>query len=61
MWKVTSPKIHYWYNRIPQTTDDNVVRFNQKIQLDEIEKKLKEFGAIKGDVFIIEDIEYIVD
>ncbi|WP_412032405.1 GTPase ObgE [Malacoplasma muris] len=61
LWKVTSPKIHYWYNRIPQTTDDNVVRFNQKIQLDEIEKKLKEFGAIKGDIFIIEDIEYIVD
>lgn len=61
LWKVISPRINYWYNKIPQTTDDNVVRFHQKIQLDEIEKKLKESGAIKGDVFLIEDIEYIVD
>lgn len=61
LWKVDSRRIQYWYNKIPQTTDDNLVRFNQKIKLDEIELKLKEMGAKKGDTFIIVDTEYVVD
>lgn len=61
LWKVNSKRINYWHNKIPQTTSDNQIRFNQKIKLDEIEFKLKEKGALKGDIFIINDSEYIVE
>ncbi|MEG1821136.1 MAG: GTPase ObgE [Malacoplasma sp.] len=61
LWKVHSSLIQYWFDRIPQTTSDNVVRFNQKIKLDEIEKKMKKNGAKVHDTFLICDMEYIIE
>ena len=61
-WKVTSNKIEYWINRIPLTTDENVVRFNQKIELDKIQDELIKKGAQIGDTLLIgEDIEYEIN
>lgn len=61
LWRVHSSLIQYWFDRIPQTTSDNVVRFNQKIKLNEIEKNLKKNGAQEKDTFLICDMEYIVE
>lgn len=61
IWKVSSKRIEYWFNKIPQTTDDNLVRFNEKIKLDEIQQMLIEKGAKIGDTFTICDVEYIID
>lgn len=60
VWNVKSKRIEYWYNRIPQTTEDNIIRFCEKIKLDEIEKELIKKGAKKGDTFKIMETEYIV-
>ena len=60
IWNVNSKKIEYWYNRIPQTTEDNVIRFCQKIKLDEIEQELIKKGAKKGDTFKILETEYVI-
>lgn len=59
-WIVSSKRINYWYNKIPFTTDDNVVRFMQKVKMEEIEAKLKELGAKEGDTFIIGEDEFVV-
>lgn len=61
LWDVSSKRIEYWFNKIPQTTIDNLTRFNQKIKLNEIENKLKVMGAKKGDVFKICESEYVID
>lgn len=60
IWKVESKKINYWANKIPLMTDDNIVRFNQKINLDLIESKVKELGGKDKDVMMICENEYII-
>lgn len=61
LWEVSSKRIEYWFNKIPQTTSDNLTRFNQKIKIDEIEELLKQKGAKKNDVFLICNVEYVID
>ncbi len=62
LWKVSSKKIDYWANRIPLTTDDNMVRFNQKIEVDKIQEELIKRGAKHGDTFLLgEEIEYEIN
>lgn len=62
IWSIKSNKIRYWINRIPHTTDENIIRFNQKINIEDIQEKLIKEGAKKGDIFILDDeLEYIID
>lgn len=61
IWNVSSKRIEYWLNRIPFTTDENVVRFMQKIKMDEIEQTLKNKGAKKGDYFKIKDQSFEIN
>ncbi|MGL4647541.1 MAG: GTPase ObgE [Mycoplasmoidaceae bacterium] len=60
-WVVSSNKIDYWFNKIPQINDENTIRYHQKIELDKIEELLKKHGALAGDIMIINDVEYILD
>lgn len=60
VWNVKSKRILYWLNKIPFNTEDNIVRFMQKVKMDEIELKLKELGAKSGDTFKIGDEEFTV-
>lgn len=59
-WVVSSKRINYWYHKIPFTTDDNLVRFMQKIKMEEIEEKLKEMGAKEGESFLIGEDEFVI-
>ncbi len=62
LWRVSSRKIEYWANRIPLTTDDNMVRFNQKIEVEKIQEELIKRGAKPGDTFLLgEEIEYEIN
>lgn len=60
IFNVSSKRIMYWYNKIPLTTQDNIVRFMQKINMDEIEQTLKEKGAKTGDTFRIGDDQFTI-
>ncbi len=60
-WNVSSKKLDYWFDKIPQINDENTVRYNQKIDLNKIEEILKKNGAKSGDIMIINDIEYNLD
>lgn len=60
IWNVYSKRIEYWFNRIPQTTEDNIVRFNEKIRLNEIEEELIKRGAKTGETFKIIESEYVI-
>ncbi|MDE6082682.1 MAG: Obg family GTPase CgtA, partial [Malacoplasma sp.] len=61
IWHVSSKRIEYWLNRIPFTTDENVVRFMQKIKMEEIEEVLKSKGAKKGDYFKIKNQDFEIN
>lgn len=56
-WNIECDYLKYWSHKIPLTTQDNVVRFNQKMQTVEVETKLKELGAQKGDTIKIYNVE----
>ncbi len=60
IWNVSSKRINYWHNKIPFNTHDNIIRFMQKIKMDEIELKLKEMGAKSGDTFRIGEDEFTI-
>lgn len=60
IWEIKSKKITYWGNKIPLITDDNIVRFEQKINLNDIAEKVKKNGAKNTDTMIINDEEYTV-
>ena len=60
-WSISSKKINYWFDKIPQTTDENWIRLNQKIEINKIEKLLKDNGAKAGDIMVINDVEYVLD
>lgn len=60
VWVVSSKVINYWYNKIPFNTQDNIVRFMQKVKMSELEELLKQKGAKEGDTFIIGEDEFQV-
>ena len=60
IWTVTSKRIRYWHHKIPFNTHDNIVRFMQKIKMDEIEIHLKELGAKTGDTFKIGEDDFTI-
>ena len=59
-WEIKSKKITYWGNKIPLINEDNIVRFEQKIDLKEITRKIKNKGAKDTDTMIINGEEYLV-
>lgn len=61
IWNVESEYLKYWIHKIPLTTKDNIIRFNQKMLSIGVEEKAKELGAIKGDTLKIYDLEFVVD
>ncbi len=50
--------LNYWSHKIPLNTQDNMVRFNQKMQTVNLESNLKLAGAKKGDLIIIDKISF---
>lgn len=61
IWNVSSNKIKYWSNKIPFNTNDNIIRFMQKIKIDEIEIELKNKGAKSGDTFKVENHDFEIN
>ncbi|MDR0545959.1 MAG: Obg family GTPase CgtA, partial [Mycoplasmataceae bacterium] len=53
VWIVDSEYMRYWTNRIPLTTKDNILRYNQKMQTIGVEQKAKELGAKTGETINI--------
>lgn len=49
VWEVTSPYIAYWAHKIPLKTQDNMIRFNQKLNSIEFNTVLRENGVANGD------------
>ena len=60
-WDVKCDFLKYWAHRIPLTTKDNIVRFNQKMKTVEVEETLKQMGANKGDTIIIYEAELVFE
>lgn len=61
IWQVESQFLKYWSYKIPLTTKDNIIRFNQKMLSIDVENKAKQLGAVKGDTLKIYDLEFVVD
>lgn len=60
-WDVKCDFLKYWAHRIPLTTKDNIVRFNQKMKTVDVEETLKQMGANKGDTIIIYEAELVFE
>ena len=60
-WEIKSKYLEYWSNRIPLKTNDNIIRFNQKIKNLDIENEIKKRGGAKGDTLLIYGNEMVVD
>lgn len=56
VWEVKCDFLKYWVNKIPLTTQDNIIRFNQKMKTAQVENELKKLGAKQGDSIRIYDI-----
>lgn len=61
VYEVHSEFLKYWSNKIPLKTQDNVVRFNQKMSTVNTESKLKLAGAVKGDNIIVYNVNFRFD
>ncbi len=61
VWRVESEFLKYWSYKIPLTTKDNIIRFNQKMLSIDVENKAKQLGAIKGDILKIYNLEFVID
>ena len=60
-WEIKSKYLEYWSNRIPLKTNDNIIRFNQKIKNLDVENKIKKLGGAKGDTLLIYGNEMVID
>lgn len=49
VFEVTGEYLKYWTHRIPLNTQDNLIRYNQKLESIEFNLKLAQAGAKKGD------------
>jgi Obg family GTPase CgtA-like protein len=58
---VVSEYVDYWANRIPLTTPDNIIRFNQKLQTSQAEEKAKQLGAKRGDTLVVAGTKFTID
>ncbi|XQP56008.1 MAG: GTPase ObgE [Mycoplasmoidaceae bacterium] len=60
-WIIHSEYLSYWLYKIPQTTKDNIFRFNQKLNNCNIDNILKKHGAKPKDTIIIDNVEFQLD
>ncbi len=60
-WIIHSEYLSYWLYKIPQTTKDNIFRFNQKLNNCNIDEILKKHGAKAKDTIIIDNVEFQLD
>lgn len=60
-WNVECDYIKYWAHKIPLNTQDNIIRFNQKMKSAQVEETLKSIGAQKGDIIKMYNVEMVVD
>ncbi len=60
-WIIHSQYLSYWLYKIPQTTKDNIFRFNQKLNNCNIDAILKKHGAKAKDTIIIDNVEFQLD
>lgn len=60
-WEIKSEYLEYWTNRIPLNTQDNIIRYNQKISKLNLEKQLYDLGAKKDDSIFIYGNEVTLD
>lgn len=56
-WEVECEFIKYWAYKIPLSTEDNIIRFNQKMKTAKIEETLKTLGAKKNDIIRMYGVE----
>lgn len=56
-WEVECEFLKYWARKIPLSTPDNIIRFNQKMKTAKVEEALKKLGAMHGDTIKIYNIE----
>ena len=61
IWEVKSQYLQYWSNRIPLKTNDNIIRYNQKLKYLDIEDKIKKLGGVKGDTLLIYGNELVLE
>ena len=61
VWEVKSQYLAYWSNRIPLKTNDNIIRYNQKLKYLDIEDKIKKLGGVKGDTLLIYENELLLE
>lgn len=60
-WLIASRKLTYWFQKIPQTTLDNIHRLGQIIRAIGVEDQLKAMGAQPNDVIVIDGYEFLID
>ncbi|MDR2557247.1 MAG: Obg family GTPase CgtA, partial [Mycoplasmataceae bacterium] len=60
-WSVDSPFLDYWHDKIPHTTNDNIIRFTNKIKSLGVENAIIKNGGAIGDTMIICREEYTID
>lgn len=60
-WRIESEFLKYWSHKIPLTTNDNIIRYNQKLLTVKVEEKAKQNGAKKGDTMLIYANEFTID
>ncbi len=61
VWNVECEFIKYWARKIPLTTQDNIVRFNQKMKTAQIEETLRTMGAKRGDIISMYGVEMVYE
>lgn len=61
IWEIECEFIKYWAHKIPLTTQDNIIRFNQKMKTVMIEDILREKGAKPGDTIRMYGVEMQYD
>lgn len=57
LYEIKGDYLKYWSHRIPLNTADNIIRFNQKLANVNLEEKLKNLGANKGDTIRIYGVD----
>lgn len=61
-FRVESKKVKYWSYKIPLTTKENMMRYNQKLKSLKVEATLKrEYGAKTGDTLLAYDHDLQID
>lgn len=60
-WTITSPYLKYWTNRIPLDTNDNIIRYNDKLKKIKLEEQIKKLGGVVGDTLHIYGNELVLE